>query len=122
MSPPTDESRPRAESGDSSSGNNTESSATPRQDRAAARRRHKAAQRLAPLASGDPDPWAARAGAEAVTADPYAALAYERMSNRAWLAACHRLENLAASSEQRRRNMADLLRHRADDYRGRAAA
>ncbi len=118
MSPPNDDSRPRGGGGSSSSSSSSQSSARHRQD-SGARRRRQASQRLAPLASGTRDPWAARKGAEAVTADPFSALASKRMSDRAWLAACRRLENLAEDSVRHRRNQADLLRPRDDDYRGR---
>jgi len=78
--------------------------------------------RLPPLENGVRDPWATRAGAEAVTADPFSALAYERMSDREWRAAYRRLENLAASSMRHRRNRDDLLRHRVEDFPGQRAA
>ncbi len=96
----------------------SESSARHRQD-SGARRRRQASQRLAPLASGTRDPWAARAGAEAVAADPYSALTLKRMSDRSWRAACARLHVLAEDGERHKRNRADLLRHRAGDYMGR---
>lgn len=79
------------------------------------------ALRLPPLEDGRRDPWAVRTGAEAVTADPYAAIAYERMSDRAWHAACERMRNLAESGERRRRNLEHLRRRRPDDFLGRAA-
>jgi len=118
VSPPNDERRPRAEGGGSSSGSTTKYRRTLRQDRAATRRRD-GALRLPALDDGTRDPWAARAGAEAATADSFSALAYERMSDREWRAACRRLESLAASAEQQRRNRADLLRKRPEDYQGR---
>lgn len=94
-------------------------SATHHRQEPAAARRLDAAHRLPPLEDGVRDPWAARSGAEAVTADPYSALAYERMSDRQWRAACARLRALAEDGERHRRNRADLLRPRDDDYRGR---
>ncbi len=118
MRPPNDERRPRAEGGGSSSYSNAEFTRAPRQD-SATRRRRIAALRLQPLPDGTRDPWAARAGAEAATADSFSALAYERMSDREWRAACRRLESLAASAEQQRRNRAELLRNRPEDYQGR---
>jgi len=118
MRPPNDERRPRAEGGGSSSYSNAEFTRAPRQD-SATRRRRIAALRLQPLPDGTRDPWAARAGTEAATADSFSALAYERMSDREWRAACRRLESLAASAEQQRRNRAELLRNRPEDYQGR---